>query len=63
MRRKSDIPLKKHTLNLYEGEIERLQYLHGRVGAGRIVRDLVHNYIKRVEERAATKHQDLEIDP
>jgi hypothetical protein len=62
MRRKSDIPLRKYTLNLFEGEPERLQQLYRKQGYGAIIRNLVHHHLRKVEERAALKTQDLEIE-
>jgi len=54
MRRREEKAIQKHTLNLFAGDYERLQALYGtRIGAAKIVRDLVRAHIKKVEERAA----------
>ena len=53
MRRKEAYPLEKVTLNLREGDFGRLQVLHGRLGAGKVIRELVIGHIKRVEEHVA----------
>lgn len=53
MRRKAPYPLERVTLNLREGDFRRLQILHGRDGAGKIIRDMVIGHIARVEERVA----------
>ena len=46
MRRREDFPLTKHTLNLYEGDYERLQALFpARIGAAKAIRDLVRHYL------------------
>jgi len=54
MRRKEDRAIVKHTINLYLGDYERLQAFYGtRIGAAKIIRDLVHAHIRRIEERTA----------
>lgn len=53
MRRKEAYPLEKVTLNLREGDFGRLQVLHGRLGAGKVIRELVIGHITRVERRVA----------
>jgi len=55
MRRKETYPLQKVTLNLREGDFDRLRVLHGRLGAGKVIRELVMGHIKRVEEAVAQK--------
>ena len=55
MRRKENYPLQKVTLNLREGDFDRLRTLHGRLGAGKVIRELVMGHIKRVEEAVAQK--------
>jgi hypothetical protein len=55
LRRKEDYPLEKVTLNLRDGDFSRLRHLHGRLGAGKVVRELVIGHIKRVEEILAQK--------
>lgn len=49
MRKKEARPLTKHTMNLFEGDFERLRQLHGRLGAGKVVRELIQGHIRRVE--------------
>lgn len=55
MRRKEDYALEKVTLNLRKGDFVRLRDLHGRLGAGKVVRELVIGHIRRVEETVAQK--------
>jgi hypothetical protein len=56
MRRREDRAITKHTLNLYVGDYERLRALYStRVGAAKIIRDLVHFHIRKIEEDAAQK--------
>ena len=56
MRRREDRPIAKHTLNLYAGDYAKLQALYStRVGAAKIIRDIVHAHIRKIEEDAAQK--------
>lgn len=53
MRRKEDYPLEKVTLNLRDGDFGRLRSLHGRMGAGKVVRELVMGHLNRVDAKLA----------
>jgi len=56
MRRREDRPIQKHTLNLYTGDYEKLQALYPtRIGAAKIIRDIIHAHIRLIEEGAAQK--------
>lgn len=56
MRRREDRPITKHTLNLYSGDYAKLQALYSsRVGAAKIIRDVIHAHIRKIEEDAAQK--------
>jgi len=46
--RKSPYPLEKQTLNLREGDWGKLQEMHPRLGAGKVVRELVIAHVDRV---------------
>jgi hypothetical protein len=59
MRRKEDYPLEKVTLNLRDGDFDRLRELHGRLGAGKVIRGLVMGHIKRVEEKMAQQRVSI----
>lgn len=65
MTRRADIPLQKHTLNLFRGDFDKLQGWYTKLGASRIVRELVRAQVRRVEESIAQKRPptvaDLEI--
>lgn len=53
MKRREDRPISKHTLNLYAGDYAKLQRLYStRVGAAKIIRDVVHAHIRKIEENA-----------
>lgn len=66
MRRREERAIQKHTLNLYAGDYARLQALYPtRVGAAKIVRDIIRAHIRKVEEDAAQKLpvvDDLDIE-
>lgn len=61
MRRKETYPLEKVTLNLRQGDFERLRVLHGKLGAGKIVRELVMGHLKRVDELVAQRSGQLNL--
>lgn len=52
-KRREDFPLEKVTLNLYAGEFQKLGHLFPRIGSGKVIRTLVHNLIRQVEERVS----------
>lgn len=53
MKRKSEKPLSKHTLNLFEGQADKLQELHPRLGAAYVIRKLIDRHIAECEALAA----------
>lgn len=56
MRRREIRPITKHTLNLYVGDYTKLQILYSsRVGAAKVIRDIIHAHIRKIEEDAAQK--------
>lgn len=67
-RKREEKPISKHTLNLYEGDYDRLRSLYGsRIGAARIIRDIIHAHLLRVEANAAQRiptvdHLDVEFE-
>jgi aspartate/tyrosine/aromatic aminotransferase len=69
MRRREDRAIVKHTLNLYAGDYAKLQSLYSsRVGAAKIIRDIIHAHIRKIEEDAAQKipmvmDLDMELVP
>jgi len=55
--RKSEIPLQKHTLSLFEGDFARLIELHPEASAANVIRLLVRAHINRTEEQAAKQEE------
>ncbi len=47
--RPDDEQLSKHTLNLFEGDYEKLRSFYPDVGAGAVIRRIVRRYIEQVE--------------
>jgi len=63
MRRREDLPLSKHTLNLYDGDYLKLQMLFPpRIGAAKVIRDVIHNFIYEIETNAAKRLALMEMD-
>ena len=61
MRRREDKAIRKHTLNLYDGDYEKLQEIYGtRIGAAKIIRDIVSSHIKMVQNNA---EQKMNVEP
>lgn len=58
--------LQKHTLNLFEGDFERLQNHYPDVGASFIIRRLVRAHVKYIqsvgEPTDSIKIEDLNVD-
>ncbi len=52
MQRKAAHPLKKITTNVYEDDWEKLAQFHPKLGPSRVLRELLHSHIRRIEERA-----------
>lgn len=59
MKRKEDRPISKHTLNLYSGQLDKLQELHPRLGAAKVIRTLVDDHIRSVNEGAAQRFEPI----
>jgi hypothetical protein len=45
--------LSKHTLNLFAGQVDKLQELFPRLGAAKVIRTLVDDYLRSHAERTA----------
>lgn len=48
MARSEKEPMQKHTLNLYEGDFERLQELYPEIGASMVIRKIIRKHIADV---------------
>lgn len=59
MKRKSDKPLSKHTLNLFAGQMEWLQDNHGRLGAAAVIRELIGAHIRQTQEGLAQRVEPI----
>lgn len=59
MKRKETSPLTKHTLNLYEGQLDKLQELHPRLGAAKVIRTLIDDHLRNVAEGAAQRFESV----
>ncbi len=60
--RQEGYPLQKVTLNLRDGDFDRLQNLHGKLGAGKVVRELVIAHLRRVDEALAQRQLILPFE-
>lgn len=49
MPKKSEVPLQKHTLNLYAGDFEELCTIYPNIKPSNLVRELVRNTILRTK--------------
>jgi hypothetical protein len=58
---KDDEGLQKHTLNLYEGDYEKIRLLYPDVGAGAIIRRIVRRFIEQVEVTGTSIDAKVEI--
>lgn len=52
-------PLQKHTLNLFEGELEKLQELYGVAKASETIRIIIHNHLRKCEAKAVRRKEEL----
>lgn len=63
MRRVEDEPIEKVTLNLYKGDFAKLRKHYEKAGAGKIVRTLVRDYLRKVEENIAQRIPAATVEP
>ena len=50
----------KVTLNLYDGDFQRLQSLYPRLGASKVIRVLVHSHLKDINDKAVSRIKEEE---
>ena len=56
MRRREDFELEKKTMNFIKGDYGKIQVWAGsRIGAAKVIRDVIHAYVRKIEEDAAQK--------
>lgn len=56
MRRREEHAIRRHSINLYDGDYEALQIIHGtRIGAAKIIRDLVRAHLRAIQRKAEHK--------
>ena len=56
-----DEGLQKHTLNLFEGDYEKLRELYPDIGASAVIRRIVRRYIEQVESTGSSIDAKVEI--
>lgn len=49
-RRKEDLPLKKITIKLFDGDVDRFLQLYPRLGVSKFLRESLHRHLRKVEE-------------
>lgn len=65
MAKKSERPLRKHTMNFYDGDLEELRDILGaKVDTGKVIRELVHDLVKKLKSRDPTVPKlNIEVKP
>lgn len=61
MTKKSTVPLKKVTVNLYAGDLERLEELFPLLDKSTALREVLRGFIKKIEEEAITNLRTQEL--
>lgn len=61
MKRKENYPLQKVTLNLRKGDWDYLRTVHGRLGASKVIREIVIGHCERAKESAAQRAKDIQV--
>lgn len=59
--KKSTVPLKKVTVNLYAGDLERLEELFPLLDKSTALREVLRGFIKKIEEDAITNLRTQEL--
>ena len=65
MGKKADGPLRKHTLNLFDGDWEELQDIFGRdVDVSKVIREVVHDLVKKLKSKDPSAPKiNIEVKP
>lgn len=45
-------PMRKHTLNLFDGDFDRLQRMYSDIGAAAVIRRLIRKHLEEKEPKA-----------
>lgn len=53
--------LKKHTIRLHSGDVAKLDSAYPTIGHNRIIRQLVRDFVQRLQAASATP--EIELDP
>lgn len=61
-RRLSSTPIVKHKVGLYEGDFEKLQLLFPQRGGSAALRDLLRDFLKRVEATPSKLDIDITVE-
>jgi len=59
--KRSEIPVEKVTINLFEGDFNKLRDMHPRLGGSLVIRSLVRQYLRNVEELQAQRGSPVEF--
>ena len=58
---KAKLPLQKHTMNFYEGDVEELAALVPSVDVSVLIRDIIHDTIQTIKDKAGAPDSDLKV--
>jgi hypothetical protein len=61
VKRRAPLPLIKVTINIYAEDKVKLQDLHGDLGYSRVIREIIHSYVRRTDEGTAQRVQSPAI--
>jgi len=61
-KRRERLPLEIVSVSLFKGEFARLSELYPKVGVSKVVRELVHDHLRKIEEAAAASVPAPRID-
>ena len=59
---RSDAPLHKITVNLFEGDFQRLQTYYAKVGAGHALRLIIRSHLNRLDAKHAQITAKTELE-
>jgi hypothetical protein len=62
MKKKESYPLQKVTLNLREGDWEWLKAMHGKIGASKVIREIIIAHCERAKSAAQQSVKDIQLE-